>query len=137
MKVKIVIPLKIIGFLLVLIATLIITVLLQTKSEQISQVNNKISDFKDDRIMAALCVSHYSEQITQRRIWLLEANLTALMNEDKDSIESKLNMALDITNAMTKEWAVLLSGDRKEEFLSNVMNQINEIESDKNINIKA
>ncbi len=92
-----VITIKIIGFLLILFATFIATVQLTRISDQINKIDSEISNFKDSRIMTALCALSYGEQFTRRRIELFEANENAARGNDISAVADLRKRALDLT----------------------------------------
>lgn len=132
MKMDIVMIIRIIGFLLILFATFVATVQLPKISGKIDKIDSRISNFKDSRIMTTLCTLSYGEQFTRRRIELFEANEIVARGNNESAVADLRKRALDQTIELAKQWAVLLSGDQKEQNTKDIENQINDIVTDNN-----
>lgn len=102
---------KLFGFLLIIVATFIATVKVPALDKKISSSNEDISKFKESRFMTALCMLHYGEQFTRRRIELFEANQITLAGKGKESVNELRKRALNQTIALAQQWASLMGGD--------------------------
>ena len=130
MKMRAVIVMKVIGFVLILSATFVATVQLPRIAKRIDIIDSNVSDFKDARIMTTLCMLHYGEQFTRRRIELFEAHQMVARGGNEGMVQELRKRALDQTVDLAKQWAVLLSGDQKEQRAMNVEQQIDDIVQD-------
>jgi hypothetical protein len=124
---------KLIGFLLVVVATVISTVVIPSKDEELSKLDKEILDFKDSRALGAISMLHYGGQRVFRRIELFEANQLVTSSQDKQSIGELRSRALTQTATMAGEWATLFGGDEAERTREESEKRIGQIISDNNL----
>jgi hypothetical protein len=124
---------KLIGFMLVVVATIISTVIIPSIDEELSELNKEIFHFKDSRILAGISMLHYGGQRIFRRIELFEANQLIIAKQDKQSVNELRKRALEQTARMAGEWATLLGGDEAEIVKKETETQINEIIENENL----
>jgi hypothetical protein len=105
---------KLIGFLLVVAATIISTVVIPSKDRKVSELQRDILDFRDSRALGAISMLHYGGQRIFRRIELFEANQLVGSSQDRQSIDLLRSRALTQTATMAGEWATLFGGDEAE-----------------------
>ena len=130
-----IITLKIIGFIFVIFATIIATVILPKNDAYIDTINDRIDDFKESRILTAICGISYDIKFTQRRIELFEANENVVRKSKDGSVKILRERALEHTIGMAKAWASLLGREQKKVDLEKLDKQIEIIINDKSKDI--
>ena len=105
---------KLIGFLLVVVATIISTVVIPSEDEELSKLDKDILHLKDSRVIGSISTLHYRGQQILKRIDLFEANQLVISKQDKEDIEELRRRALVHTARMAGEWATLFGGDEAE-----------------------
>jgi hypothetical protein len=126
---------KIIGFLLVVSATFIATVVVPKLDKEISAIDDEILSFKDSRIMTTLAMLSYGEQFTRRRIELFEANQFILLKNDKKAAEEIRKRALNQTIDLAKQWAYLHGGRDAESLREKTEEKIKVILDDNSLDV--
>ena len=126
---------KIIGFLLVVGATFIATVLVPKLDKEISAIDDEILSFKDSRVMTTLATLSYGEQFTRRRIELFEANQFILLKNDKKAAEEIRKRALNQTIDLAKQWAYLHGGRDAESLRKKTEEKIKVILDDNSLDV--
>ncbi len=126
---------KIIGFLLVVGATFIATVVVPKLDKEISAIDNEILSFKDSRVMTTLATLSYGEQFTRRRIELFEANQFILLNNDKKAAEEIRKRALNQTIDLANQWAYLHGGRDAESLREKTEEKIKVILDDNSLDV--
>lgn len=124
---------KLIGFLFVVVATIISTVKMRSIDEELSNLNKEIFDFKDARTMAGISMLHYGAQRIFRRIELFEANQLIIAEQDKQSINELRKRVFQQTARMAGEWAAFFSKEEAEIMEKETKKRIIEIANNKNL----
>lgn len=118
---------KLLGFLLVVVATFISTVIIPKRDKEITERKEKIERFDYSRIMTAMCKLDYGEHFTKRRIELLERNQMIIHGVDNAKIKELNRRLLYDTVQLAISWGSLLGREESE----NIKNRVDEIVSNK------
>ena len=119
--------LKIVGSLLLIVATGLVTIKIPSIDKTISNLEEKISKFKDSRIITSQCTLAYGKDFVKRRIELFERNQIVLHNGDEKLIQELGVRALDDTIKLATQWASLLAEDKAEEFTATTKQKVTKI----------
>ena len=130
-----IIRLKIVGFIFIIVATIVATVIIPKNDACIDKIDDRIDDFKESRILTVICGISYDIKFTQRRIELFEANENVSRKNNDSSIKILRERALENTIGMAKAWASLLGREQKEVELAKLDKEIEKIINDKSKNI--
>jgi len=94
---------KLIGFFSLILATLIATVIIPAIDNKISKAKEAIAEFRDYRILTALCKLDNQAHLSQRMAILSEANQVAYISGSKQRINELRQKALNKTIGLA-EW---------------------------------
>jgi exonuclease VII large subunit len=101
---KIIIPLKIVGSLAIILATLVFTIMLSNTEGELSEINGKILSHKNNSLMAMQLLSSINERFMQRRLDLFERNNLLINDVDSPIILELDTKILDTTKKITRTW---------------------------------
>lgn len=132
-KIEWVVFFKLLGFLSIVIATIVSTILIANIENQISVLNKKIEEFKDSRIMTGFVKIDSGEKFTQRKIDLLESDILTISKSGDNYVDIFRKRAVGITSEMAMQWAYLLSEDQAESEVKKVELAISRIVNNKKL----
>lgn len=118
---------KLIGFLFMIVATIISIVTIPSFDKRIAKLNSDIDSFKDSRIMTSTCLLAYKQDFVKRRIELFERNQLILHGSSQEAINEIEKRTLDDTIKLAQQYAVLLGEDQADQFLKDTNEKINQV----------
>jgi len=118
---------KLLGFLLVVVATYISTVRIPKIDKEITERKEEIERFDYSRIMTVMCKLDYGEHFTKRRIELFERNQMIIHGVDNAKIKELNRRLLHDTVQLAISWGSLLGREASK----NIKNRVDDILSNK------
>jgi len=125
---------KLIGFLFVIAATVLITVYIPHLDNLISNSADTAENFKESRLMTAITILHYDEQLTRRHIELSDA-FQHRRAGDKKSWNLMMSRASNTTANIAQQWCSVFSGGEKDLIRVDIDKEIKKIAENKNLSV--
>jgi hypothetical protein len=123
---------KLIGFLFIISATVIITLVIPSKDKKIEDMSSEIERFNSGRVFGGMVSLNANHIATRKRIDLLEVHLI----KDGSAKQALLKSAMDRTVTGIRHWTKFYAGGDKS-VSQNIENQIDKIVNDKTINLNT
>ena len=130
LKMKCLNYIKLIGFLFIISATIIITLVIPSKDKKIEHVSSEIERFNSGRVLGAMTSLNVNHIATRKQIDMLQANLL----KDSKAAQFLRQRALNRTVTMINNWAGFYVGGDKS-ITENIKNEIDKIVNDNDINL--